>query len=152
MRWVSILSEYARVPDGMLGPCYDTTPRRRSRAINRGASENHGHCPQIKEAFQDAYILANLLGHPSATKETLRVTLLAYEHVRLPFANKVIEGSRNAGAMYELRSPHRDNYSTLGPAIQNQWGWVEQEDPEAQLRRAIGWMKTEINTPLYTRL
>lgn len=101
---------------------------------------------------QDAYILANLLGHPSATKETLRVTLLAYEHVRLPFANKVIEGSRNAGAMYELRSPHRDNYSTLGPAIQNQWGWVEQEDPEAQLRRAIGWMKTEINTPLYTRL
>ena len=45
--------------------------------------------------------------------------------------------------MYELRSMHGDNYESLALAIQNQWGWVESEDVQAQLDRAISWMLSE---------
>ncbi|EKM54255.1 uncharacterized protein PHACADRAFT_146035 [Phanerochaete carnosa HHB-10118-sp] len=92
------------------------------------------------QSVEDAFILAGLLGHLSVTKNNLEEALRAYDHVRVPFANRVIEGSRNAGAMYELRSSHGNDYSTLAPAIQNQWDWVESESLIAQLERALRWM------------
>ena len=91
-------------------------------------------------SFKDAYILAGILSHRSVTLENLPEALKAYEHVRLPFVNDIVERSRNAGALYELRSVHGDNYTTLGQAIDNQWPWVESEDPAAQLERALDWM------------
>ncbi|GJE94484.1 FAD/NAD(P)-binding domain-containing protein [Phanerochaete sordida] len=93
------------------------------------------------QAIEDAFILAGLLGDPSVTKNNLTDALEAYNHVRVPFANKIIGTSRHAGAMYELRSAHGDDYSTLAPAIQNQWDWVDGEDVLAQLERALKWMK-----------
>lgn len=101
---------------------------------------------------QDAYILAGILGHHSVTKANLVEALRAYSHVRLPFANRIIAGSRNAGALYELRSPHGDDYSNLAPAIQNQWDWVDSEDPVAQLERALRWMKGRDTTTAKTSL
>ena len=54
-----------------------------------------------------------------------------------------MNGSRNAGAFYQLRSPHGDDYSKLAPAIQNQWDWVDDEDPAFQLERALRWMNDQ---------
>ena len=85
-------------------------------------------------------ILAALLGHHSATKKNIPQVLEAYDHVRRPFANYTIEGSKYAGALYELRSDHGDDYATLAPAIQDQFMWVESEGILAQIDRALKWM------------
>ena len=118
---------------------YDSSSRRRSWSVYRGAHDPVSWHLQ-SDIGQDAYILAGILGHPSVHLENLAEALRAYEHVRLPFANDIVERSRTAGAMYELRSVHGDNYASLGPAIQGQWSWVESEDPAAQIERAIRWM------------
>lgn len=96
-------------------------------------------------ASQDAYILAGILGHHSVTSKNLSEALQAYEYVRRPFANNIIETSRAAGAFYELRSAEKDQYTTLVPAIRNQWSWVESEDPEDQLGRALRWLANDRN-------
>jgi salicylate hydroxylase len=97
-------------------------------------------------------VLAGILGHSSVTLENLPEALRAYEHVRLPFVNDIIDKSRTAGALYELRSAHGDNYAALAPAIQNQWSWVESEDPTAQLERAVLWMTDQRGEPVRTSL
>ena len=91
--------------------------------------------------LQDAYVLASILGDPSVTRDNLPLALKAYEHVRLPFANHILEASANAGKLCQLRSEHRDNEETLAPALQGQWGWVGSEDPQDQFLRALRWMK-----------
>lgn len=95
------------------------------------------------QAIEDAYMLSSILGHPSVTRANLSQALKAYEHVRLPFANHVLNASNNAGKLCQLRSVHGDNETTLAPAIQGQWGWVDSEDPAAQLDRALGWMTSQ---------
>ena len=103
----------------------------------------------VPESLQDAYILAGILGHHTVTSSNLPEALKAYEHVRLPFANHVMQRSRAAGALYELRSGHGNDYAALGSAIDNQWSWVESEDPAAELERAIRWMtKGAVRTAL----
>lgn len=88
-------------------------------------------------------MLASILGHASVTRANLAQALRAYEHVRLPFANHVLSASSNAGKLCQLRSAHGDNEATLAPAIQGQWGWVDSEDPAAQLERALDWMNAQ---------
>lgn len=97
----------------------------------------------LKVYLQDAYMLSSILGHPSVTLANLPQALKAYEHVRLPFANHILNASNNAGKLCQLRSIHRENEETLAPAFQGQWGWVDSEDPETQFQRALRWMNSE---------
>lgn len=90
--------------------------------------------------MQDAYILAGILGDSSVTLDNLPRALKAYEHVRLPFANHVIESSSDTGKIYQLRSAYGDDEPKVASAIQKQWDWVDSEDPQAQLERALKWM------------
>ncbi|KIK67169.1 hypothetical protein GYMLUDRAFT_156392 [Collybiopsis luxurians FD-317 M1] len=88
------------------------------------------------QAIEDAFILASLL--EVASKDTLPYALEAYQRVRLPFANHVLQGSYDSGLMYEYdHVAFRDNYEILGPAIEKQWHWVEQPSPEAERLRAL---------------
>ena len=93
---------------------------------------------------KDAYILAHLLGHPLTTRATLHRALQAYEHVRLPMAHHVMEGSRRSGIMYELQSEFRDKYDVLGPAIERQWDWVGGPNPDEEVQRAVRWCYPEM--------
>lgn len=65
--------------------------------------------------------------------------LKAYNHVRRPMGNYVLEGSRDSGAMYDSESRFGDDYEVLGPAIQKQFGWVSEPNPNAQVERALAW-------------
>lgn len=85
-------------------------------------------------------MLAGILGDPSVTRENLPQALKAYEHVRLPFANHVLKASSNAGRICQLRSAEGTDETKVALAMQNQWGWVDSEDPQAQLQRALEWM------------
>ena len=52
--------------------------------------------------LQDAYVLATLLTRPRTSQSTIPDVLRAYDSVRVPFSQFVVEGSRNTGLMYEL--------------------------------------------------
>lgn len=104
------------------------------------------------QGIEDAYTLASILGHPSVTVETLPQALKAYDHVRLPFANHVLEASNNAGKLCQLRSVYGTDEPRVAAAIQNQWGWVDSEDPEAQLERALECLNEAIEMGAQTKL
>ena len=66
--------------------------------------------------------------------------LRAYEHVRLPFANHILQGSYSSGQMYEFWHDIKDDFEKLGPAIEHQWDWVKCDQPETQLEIALRFM------------
>lgn len=98
-------------------------------------------------SFQDAFVLAGILGHPDTTRENLPRALQAYQHVRLPFANRVLAGSFESGRMYEYWHDSFDVGGSEGlqQAIIHQWDWVGSESPEQQMERALQWMHNEGN-------
>lgn len=56
------------------------------------------------QAIEDAYVLAALLAHPRADRETLGRALEAYDAVRVPVAQEVARKSRLNGLLYELNA------------------------------------------------
>ncbi|KAJ3724835.1 FAD/NAD-P-binding domain-containing protein [Lentinula raphanica] len=87
------------------------------------------------QAIEDAFILAALL--EQTTIEEIPLALKAYQRVRLPFANHVLEGSYQSGMLYEFNSDYGEDYENLGPAIEKQWDWVEEPSPEEERLRAL---------------
>lgn len=75
------------------------------------------------------------------TLTSLPLALEAYEHIRLPQAHHVQAGSRESGAMYEFESAFGDDYESLGPAIEKQWGWLWEGSAEEDVKRGLDWMK-----------
>ena len=92
-------------------------------------------------SVQDAYILAEVLGHPDTTKTTLHRAISAYERVRLPTANHVLRESRRSGDMYEFNGPLGDDLAPLGPQIGRQWDWLWQTTPQSERDRAISMVR-----------
>ncbi|THH02108.1 hypothetical protein EW026_g739 [Hermanssonia centrifuga] len=97
------------------------------------------------QAIEDAYILANLLGHPFTTLDTLSHTLKAYEHVRLPLANNVRTTSRNTGPMFEFKSSSGDDYKAIKATMEHQWDWMSADGVEEQLQKALSKMMEALN-------
>lgn len=90
--------------------------------------------------FQDAYMLSALLGHPSVTRANLQEALKAYEHVRLPFSQTVMNNSAACGELYEMRSKDSDNDPSWISTLCELWQWAGDEDLELQFQRALRWM------------
>ncbi|KAJ7168315.1 FAD/NAD-P-binding domain-containing protein [Mycena crocata] len=55
----------------------------------------------VGQGFEDVFILCQLLGHPSTNLSNLEAVLQAYDAVRRPHANMVMERSFRAGIIYE---------------------------------------------------
>jgi hypothetical protein len=109
--------------------------------IGRGTSNRGKFCPIFASvtdcsyvSFQDAYILATLLGHPRTTLESASFALQIYDRVRRPFANKVAEFSRLSGQYYTLKfegvdfdditgQELQDQLRNLGEALAEVWKW-----------------------------
>ncbi|EIW63582.1 FAD/NAD-P-binding domain-containing protein [Trametes versicolor FP-101664 SS1] len=100
----------------------------------------HAMCPHqgagAGQAIEDAFILAEILGHPRATLSTIPQALAAYETVRLPMANHVLNGSRESGDMYEFNGSLGDDLVRLGPQIGSQWDWLWETTPEGEREKA----------------
>ncbi|CCL98472.1 uncharacterized protein FIBRA_00470 [Fibroporia radiculosa] len=54
------------------------------------------------QAFEDAFILANILSQPTVTLETLPQALQVYDAIRRPFSQNVQAMSRITGTVYDL--------------------------------------------------
>ncbi|KAI1789080.1 FAD/NAD(P)-binding domain-containing protein [Ganoderma leucocontextum] len=67
----------------------------------------HGMLPHqgsgVGQAFEDGYILATILAHPSVTLANLPAALTVYDDVRRPFSQNVQQGSDKNGMNYQLR-------------------------------------------------
>ncbi|KAI0088036.1 FAD/NAD(P)-binding domain-containing protein [Irpex rosettiformis] len=100
------------------------------------------------QAVEDAYVLAGILGDPSTTRDTLLQALQAYDYVRVPFANHVLQGSYASGRMYEFWNVEGADYSKLPHAITHQWDWVKEETPEQQIERALKWVQEDSTSKL----
>ncbi|KAJ7460974.1 FAD/NAD-P-binding domain-containing protein [Mycena galericulata] len=65
----------------------------------------HGMPPHlgsgVGQGFEDVFVLCQLLGHPSTNLSNLEEVLKAYDAVRQPRANMVLERSFRAGIIYE---------------------------------------------------
>lgn len=98
---------------------------------------------------QDAYILANLLAKAftEGHLDILRVTK-AYNSVRQPFANSVVDATRQQGNRYDLNvsgfedvkegdtiSPHQ--LTELGKSIEKGWEWTWKTSIKDDLERAL---------------
>ncbi|GBE85787.1 FAD/NAD(P)-binding domain-containing protein [Sparassis crispa] len=57
------------------------------------------------QAFEDAYILASVLGHPSVTLATVDQALHVYDAIRRPFVQDVQRRSHYSGKLYQLSGP-----------------------------------------------
>ena len=84
------------------------------------------------------------MGNSKTTMKTLALALKAYEHIRLPMASHVLQGSRDSGRMYEFNGPQGEDYNILGPAIQGQWDWIRASTPEEDVERALAWMQSSL--------
>ena len=97
--------------------------------------------PSLHICLQDAFILAELLGHRQTTLSTLPRALTAYERVRLPMANHVLTGSRQSGNMYEFNGPLGDNLVPLGLLIGSQWDWLWDSTAQTERDRALAMLQ-----------
>lgn len=93
------------------------------------------------QAIEDAYILSELLGSPLTNLETLSEALKAYEQIRKPLASHVLQGSRDAGRLYEFSGPPKDNYPELAACISKQWDWLWTSTPEQDAELALSILK-----------
>ncbi|KAF8160844.1 FAD/NAD-P-binding domain-containing protein, partial [Crassisporium funariophilum] len=87
------------------------------------------------QAIEDAFILSHLLSKNAPFD--LDLSLDAYQAVRLPASNKVLTGSYESGMMYEFTSHLGEEYEKLGPAIQQQWSWIDETAVEEDLAVAL---------------
>lgn len=67
-------------------------------------------CPDLHNS-QDGFILASLLAHPSATRDTLPEMLCTYDAIRRPFAQNVARGSDQNGQLVQLQRLGWENVS-----------------------------------------
>ncbi|KDQ56872.1 hypothetical protein JAAARDRAFT_36352 [Jaapia argillacea MUCL 33604] len=104
------------------------------------------------QAIEDAYILSALLTDPLCTRATLRNTLEIYNTVRLPMANRILEGSRSNGMMYEFNSPgysqdelhskeeigwDMGKLKQLGEEFESRWMWAWTTTAEGDKQEAL---------------
>ena len=66
--------------------------------------------------------------------------------------NNVAKQSADAGALSEFRGPTGDDLSRFVPALRSLWTWVEGEDPEAQIQRAMKWLRSQEEAPVRSAL
>ncbi|KAF7793834.1 hypothetical protein EIP86_004955 [Pleurotus ostreatoroseus] len=91
------------------------------------------------QAIEDAYVLVGLLSHQSTTPANVAGALQAYERVRLPVAQLVMERSTASGRLSGSVAEYEGDYVKLGKEMEKLWDWINDEDPLVELERAVRW-------------
>nr|VWO96893.1 Mannitol 1-phosphate dehydrogenase [Ganoderma boninense] len=93
----------------------------------------------VGQAFEDGYILATILAHPSVTLPNLPTALTVYDDVRRPFSQKIQQGSDRNGMNYQLR---RNGWEAVSEA-DSRAGWYPPKllgMLAEELRNQMGWI------------
>lgn len=87
-------------------------------------------------AMEDAYILSNLIASVEGYSD-IESAFRAYDTVRRPRTQQLIESSRQAGLLVEFLLPEvEDNVHAFQSACETWYEWLWHEDLEASLKRA----------------
>ena len=93
----------------------------------------------VGQAFEDGWVLANVLSHPAVTLATLPAALKIYDDVRRPYSQGIAAGSAQNGSNFHLcragwedvsvedsmagRYP-RELLGVLGEELRKQTSWM----------------------------
>ncbi|KAF7353667.1 Salicylate hydroxylase [Mycena venus] len=105
----------------------------------------------VGQGFEDVFLLCELLGHPSTNLSNLEAVLKAYDTIRQPRANMVLERSFRAGAIYE--SFGKPGYSTgneMEGHLAGQWEPIWRHDLDGDVVEAVASLKEQGSFPAVT--
>jgi salicylate hydroxylase len=98
--------------------------------------------------FQDAWILAALLSHPLATRDTAAQVLGIYSRIRQPLATEVVRLSRLNGEHFALRGIGPDvspsQLQEIVKNIQENFDQVSETDAAQDMQRAMELLQAEL--------
>lgn len=112
------------------GARYGTSPRSRRRPMLRG--EDDLGCRRVfvcshESNLQDAFLLAQYLGHRGVRKENVHVALQVYDEIRRPFSQHIMELSTKSAQCHHLRIPELADLSVedsaSGKALSQEQLW-----------------------------
>ena len=100
-------------------------------------------------AFEDAYVLSNLLGmyFERATKGRpvgLESTFAAFELARKERSQNLVRLSRDQGILMQLKADVGDDEKSIGPISQGRYEWIWQHDLEGSLAKAIKTLEVQL--------
>lgn len=100
------------------------------------------------QAIEDAFVLSRLLGEVKNTGE-IPAALKAYDTVRRPRSQKLVQNSAKAMAMYTEIKDETPQGLEARKELEEMYRWVWEEDLEVELKEAISKMKKdlELRTP-----
>lgn len=88
-------------------------------------------------ALEDAYILANLVSRVTR-REELGSALKAYDAVRRPRSQKLVQTSIQSGAMLDYEDQELGtDIERISKNIESRWNWIWYEDLQGELDQAI---------------
>ncbi|EED78110.1 predicted protein [Postia placenta Mad-698-R] len=116
----------------------------KGRIIVAGDSA-HGMLPHLGagagQCIEDAYVIAQLLGHPGTTGSNIEAVLEAYDRVRRPRAQMVWEGSVKAGEIYDGYGEHGLSPQGIQEDLGGMWDRVWHHDVEDDVKSAVSWLR-----------
>ncbi|KAK1230959.1 hypothetical protein PQX77_005933 [Marasmius sp. AFHP31] len=106
------------------------------------------------QAIEDAYVLAELLGHPQTTREAISRTLRIYDSIRRPWVQEIAERARLNGHCLALdfEGFDFDNASSdavakqlrrMGDFLADNWRWCWDSSVQESLDAAIRLLEAE---------
>ena len=105
------------------------------------------------QAIEGAFILSTLLGdEKTQSASDIPAAFKAYDAIRRPRSQKVVETSRAAGLTYAFQGPARDNLEKIGEELLKRYRWIWDEDMEKQAERAKSLLRGEKRVGLRTRM
>lgn len=116
-----------------------STPYNKGRLCLLGDSA-HAATPHMGAgagmAMEDAYILSHLIGAVKGSAE-IENAFWAYDAVRRPRTQRLVDNSRNAGLLIDFLTPEiGDNTDAMKVQLDEWYRWLWHEDLEAQLESA----------------
>ena len=96
----------------------------------------------LKDVIQDAHVLATLLAHPRATRDTIKQALRAYTDVRLPIASAFYFAARQVGILLnDANIPLEDCVNQVRVVSEAVW---ENGSPEINAEKAVELFESAI--------
>ncbi|KAJ7118762.1 salicylate hydroxylase [Mycena epipterygia] len=101
----------------------------------------------VGQGFEDVFVLCQLLGHPSTNLSNLEDVLKAYDAVRQPRANMVLERSFRAGVIYEGYGKPGYGLSDMEGHLAGIWEPIWRHDLDVDVASAIASLKDRGSFP-----
>ena len=90
-------------------------------------------------ALEDAFLMSRLMGSIHDANE-IEAVFATFDHVRRPRTQKLVTTSKEAGEIYDFERLG-DDIEKITENLQARFGWIWEEDLDAQLEKALAFLK-----------